>query len=71
MVINTNMITETAKLEKQLKEQAKQIHSLKKVVSSLQQTIMVLSKKTNRTYETGRKNSNDINSLNRILRNNG
>jgi len=64
------MITETVKLEKQLKEQAKQIRILKNVVSGLQQTVIMLSKKTNRAYETSRKNSNDINSLNGILRNN-
>ena len=65
------MTTDTTKLEKTIKEQAKQIESLKKAVAGLQQQLLTLSKKINRTYETGRKNANEINNITGILRRNG
>jgi len=65
------MNTDIGKLEKLVKEQAKQIESLKRVVSGLQRQMVTLSKKTNRTYESARKNAGDINTLTGILRRNG
>jgi cell division septum initiation protein DivIVA len=59
------------KLKKTVKEQQKQIDSLKKAIAGLQQTLMVVSKKVNRTYETGRRNANDINNVTRMIRRNG
>ena len=64
------MTTDTAKLEKTIKEQAKQIESLKKAVAGLQQQFSLLSKKINRTYETGRKSANEINNIAEMLRRN-
>ena len=71
VVINTHMTNNTTDLEKIVKEQAKQIESLKKAVSGLQQQLTIMSKKLNRTYETGRKSANDINNITGILRRNG
>ena len=61
-------MNDTTKLEKQLKEQAHQITSLKQVVTMLQRQLTLLSKKTNRAYETSRKNANNINTLEQTLR---
>lgn len=65
------MNNDITKLEKVIKDQAKQIDSLKRAIVELQRQMNVLSKKTNRTYENGRKNANDINTLTGILRRNG
>ncbi len=60
-----------ANLEKLIKEQAKQIDSLKKAIAGLQQRVIGVSKKTDRAYQTGRKNANDINNITSMLRRNG
>ena len=65
------MNNDTANLEKTIKEQAKQIASLKKAVVDMNRQLMALTKKTNRTYENARKNTIDINTLTGILRRNG
>lgn len=57
--------------EKLIKEQANQIESLKKAIILLQRQLMLVSKKTDRTYHTGKKNANDINSIQRTLRSSG
>ncbi len=64
------MTTNIAHLEKLIKEQAKQIDSLKKAIAGLQQRVIGVSKKTDRTYQTGRKNANDINNITSMLRRN-
>jgi len=64
-------MTNIVDLEKTIKEQAKQIESLKKAVAGLQQQLTIMSKKVNRTYESARKNTNDINNITGILRRNG
>lgn len=58
----------TEKLEKHIKEQAKQIENLRKAIVGLQSKLLLVSKKTDRTYQTGRKNANDINNITGILR---
>lgn len=63
-------MNDISKLEKIVKEQAKQLDSLKKAISALQRQLIMVSKKTNRTYENGRRNANDINNINNILRKN-
>lgn len=70
LVINTNMNIDIVKLEKLLKDQAKQIDSLKKAVSVMARQLNAVSLKTNRAYESGRKNTNSINSLTDTLRRN-
>ncbi len=65
------MKTDIEKLERIIKEQAKQIESLKKAVSSIQNRLVKVSQKTDRTYQTGRKNTNEINNIAGILRRNG
>ena len=65
------MTTDTTKLEKIIKEQTKQIDSLKKAVAGLQRQLLTLSKKTNRAYENSRKNANDINNITRTIGRNG
>ena len=70
-IINRIMTTDTTKLEKIIKEQTKQIDSLKKAVAGLQRQLLTLSKKTNRAYENSRKNANDINNITRTIGRNG
>lgn len=70
-LINTTMTTDTQKLEKIIKEQSKQIESLKKALSGIQRQMTLIGKKTDRTYESSRKNANDINNITGILRRNG
>ena len=65
------MITDIEKLEKIVKEQAKQIEQLKKVTAGLQKKLMQTAQKTERAYQTGRKNSLDINNINEMMRRNG
>jgi len=55
------------KLKKTVKEQNTQIESMKKAISVLQQQLIAVSKKLNRTYESGRRNTNDINTVSRTL----
>jgi len=63
-------MTDIQKLEKMVKEQAKQIDSMRKAMSILQSRMIMASKKIDRTYHTGRKNVNDINNLAGILKQN-
>jgi len=63
-------MTDIQKLEKMIKEQAKQLDSMRKAMSILQSRMIMISKKTDRTYQTGRKNVNDINNLAGILKQN-
>ena len=65
------MTTDNTKFEKIIKEQANQIDSLKKAFVAMQRQMHVMSQKINRTYETGRKSANDINTLTGIIRKNG
>lgn len=65
------METNIEKLEKLVKEQAKQIESLKKAIVGMQKRLVQVSQKTDRSYQTGRKNANDINNITGILRRNG
>lgn len=58
-------------LEKLVKEQSKQIESMKKAMSVLQNRLIVVTKKAERTYHTGQKNTNNINSINHILQRKG
>ncbi len=58
------------KLEKLVKEQGKQIVILKRVITQLQGRIIMVSKKTDRSYYTGKKNAGDINKLADILKQN-
>lgn len=64
------MDTYTERLEKHIKEQAKQIDSLKKGMSGLQNVLIKISKKVDRTYQTARKSANDINNIKDTLRRN-
>jgi len=63
-------MNDISKLEKIVKEQAKQLDSLKKAINGLQRQLILVGKKTNRAYENGRRNTNDINSINNMLRKN-
>jgi len=63
----TTDIQKLEKLEKLVKEQAKQIDSLKKAMSGLQRYAQIMSKKIDRTYHSGRKSTGDIMKLNAIL----
>lgn len=63
--MNINIV----KLEKIIKEQAKQIDSLKKAMLNLQNRLIQMSKKVNRTYQSARKNTNDINNIKGVLDN--
>ena len=62
------MKNEKHHLEKIIKEQEKQINSLKKAVAILEQRLSVVMKKASRAYEQSRKNSNDINNITTKLR---
>ncbi len=57
-------------LERLVKEQAKQIDSMKKAMSVLQNRLMAVTKKTERAYHSGIKNTNSINSINNTLHKN-
>jgi len=63
-------MNDISKLEKIIKEQAKQLDSLKRAINGLQRQLILVGKKTNRAYESARRNTNDINSINNILRKN-
>ena len=63
-------MNDISKLEKIVKEQAKQLDSLKKAINGLQRQLILVGKKTNSAYENGRRNTNDINSINNMLRKN-
>ena len=65
--INRSM-DKIAKLERIVNEQEKQIESLRRAIVALQQQLVAVSKKTNRAYESSRRNTNDINTVNRIIR---
>lgn len=66
-VINKHMTTDIQKLEKLIKEQAKQIDSLKKGMSGLQRATQIMAKKLERTYHTSRKNAGDIMKISGVL----
>ena len=66
-VINKHMTTDIQKLEKLIKEQNKQIESLKKGISGLQAQVQLMSKKINRTYHSGKSNTNYITKILGIL----
>lgn len=57
----------TIELEKTIKDQVKQIDSLKKAIVGMQRQMMMMSKKIDRTYENARKNTNTINTLTGIV----
>lgn len=63
-------MNDISKLEKTVKEQAKQLDSLRKAINALQRRLIMVGKKTNRAYESARRNTNDINSINNIMRKN-
>jgi len=65
------MITEIQKLEKTIKEQEKQIDSLRKAMSGMMQKMMMMDKKLNRTYQSSRKNTMDIMKVSSKLTKNG
>jgi len=57
-------------LMKLIEEQQKQIDSMKKAISVLQNRLIKVTQKTERSYHTGRKNTNDINNINNTLQRN-
>jgi len=69
-MINRSMNKDTLQFEKIIKDQYKQIDSLKKAILALQNKVILLSQKTNRTYQNSRKNTNDINNIKGILNKN-
>jgi len=63
-------IKDIQKLEKVVKEQAEQIKSMKKAMTVIQRRLIQVSKQSERTYHSCRKNSNDINSIARVVHKN-
>lgn len=64
------MNTNIDKLEKIVKEQAKQIVALKKAITVLSIQLKKVSTKTERSYITGKKNTSEINSITTMIRGN-
>lgn len=61
------MMTDIQKLEKLVKEQNIQIDSLKKAMSGLMARLQIMDKKLNRTYQSGRKATMDLQKVTTML----
>jgi len=54
-------------LIKRVDEQAKQIDAMKRAMAVLQNRLIQTTQKTERTYHSGRKNTNDIMTISKLL----